>query len=145
MQLRTIRGYADNPGVLPRRRRERDDLLKGRRPMRIHSWRRMVLALCLGAASGAGTAAADAPLRIAVTIQNHVFAPSEIHVPAGKPAVLVVTNRDAQPEEFDSTALQVEKVIVGGTYATIRLRPLAPGRYPFMGEFHPASAQGAVR
>jgi hypothetical protein len=46
--------------------------------------------------------------------------------------------------EFDSSALKVEKVIVGGTYATIRLRPLGPGRYPFMGEFHSDTAKGVV-
>lgn len=97
-----------------------------------------------GAMLSAGPALPEEPLRIAVTLQDHVFVPAEIHVPAGKPSLLVVTNRDTQPEEFDSSALKVEKVIAGGTYATIRLRPLAPGRYPFMGEFHPQSAQGVV-
>jgi len=92
----------------------------------------------------AGAAVADEPARIAVTLKDHVFNPSEIHVPAGKPTILVVTNQDAAAEEFDSSALKVEKVIVGGTYATIRLRPLGPGRYPFMGEFHPDSAKGVV-
>jgi hypothetical protein len=38
----------------------------------------------------------------------------------------------------------VEKVIPGGHYATIRLRPLGPGRYAFMGEFHPDTATGVV-
>ena len=89
-------------------------------------------------------AIADEPARIAVTLKNHVFTPSEIIVPTGKPVVLVVTNQDAEPEEFDSSALKVEKVIVGGTYAAIRLRPLGPGRYPFMGEFHPDIARGVV-
>ena len=97
----------------------------------------------LGALSCA-SAMADEPLRIAVTLENHVFSPAEIHVPVGKPTVLIVTNKDAGPEEFDSSALKIEKVIVGGTYATIRLRPLGPGRYPFMGEFHPQTAEGVV-
>ena len=70
-------------------------------------------------------AGADEPLTIAVTIKDHRFTPAEIHVPQGKPVILKVTNEDATPEEFDSTALKVEKVIVGGTYGTIRLRPLA--------------------
>jgi plastocyanin len=92
----------------------------------------------------AGPVSAGDPARIEVTIKAHVFSPAEIHVPAGKPTVLIVRNEDAGPEEFDSTALKVEKVIVGGTYGTIRLRPLGPGRYPFMGEFHPETAQGVV-
>ena len=28
--------------------------------------------------------------------------------------------------------------------ATIHLRPLGPGRYPFMGEYHSETAQGVV-
>ena len=94
---------------------------------------------------GVGTAAvADDAAPINVTIKDHRFTPAEIHVPTGKRMVLVVRNEDTTPEEFDSTALQIEKVIVGGTYGTIRLRPLGPGRYPFMGEFHPDTAQGVV-
>jgi hypothetical protein len=95
--------------------------------------------ICLGR-----PAIADDPARIDVTIKGHVFSPSEIHVPVGKPTLLIVRNEDAGPEEFDSSALKVEKVIVGGTYATIRLRPLGPGRYPFMGEIHPDTAIGVV-
>ena len=91
-----------------------------------------------------GPAAADEPTPINVKIKNHRFEPAEIHVRTGKPTVLIVTNEDSTPEEFDSTALQVEKVIAGGHYATIRLRPLAPGRFPFMGEFHPDTATGVV-
>ena len=99
----------------------------------------LLAGLCLG-----GPAIADDPVPINVTIKDHRFVPSEIHVPTGKRMVLIVRNEDTTPEEFDSTALQIEKVIVGGTYGTIRLRPLGPGRYPFMGEFHPDTAQGVV-
>ena len=98
----------------------------------------------LAAMLATGAAPADEPARIAVTLKDHVFTPSEIHVPVGRPTILVVTNQDTGPEEFDSSALKVEKVIVGGTYGTIRLRPLGPGRYPFMGEFHPDTAKGVV-
>jgi hypothetical protein len=89
-------------------------------------------------------AVADEPPTIAVTIKDHRFNPAEIHVPQGKPVTLKITNEDPTPEEFDSTALKVEKVIVGGTYGTVRLRPLGPGRYPFMGEYHSDTAQGVV-
>lgn len=89
-------------------------------------------------------AVADEPPTIPVILKDHRFTPAEIHVPQGKPVILKVTNQDATPEEFDSTALQVEKVIVGGTYGTIHLRPLGPGRYSFMGEYHSDTAQGVV-
>ena len=106
--------------------------------------RKTAIALVLAGSCLGGSAIADDPPRIDVTIKDHVFSPAEIHVPTGKPTMLIVHNDDAGPEEFDSTALKVEKVIVGGTYGTIRLRPLGPGRYPFMGEFHPDTAQGVV-
>jgi len=91
-----------------------------------------------------GPASADDMTNIEVTIKDHRFTPSEIHVPTGKPVILKVTNQDSTPEEFDSTALKVEKVIAGGTYGTIRLRPLGPGQYPFMGEYHADTARGVV-
>ena len=91
-----------------------------------------------------GPVAADEPAQISVSLKDHRFEPAEIHVQAGKPTILLVTNADATAEEFDSTALKVEKVIPGGHYATIRLRPLGPGRYTFMGEFHPDTATGVV-
>jgi hypothetical protein len=87
---------------------------------------------------------ADDATTIHVTIKDHKFTPSEIHVPADKPSVLVVKNEDATPEEFESSELKIEKVIAGGKEATIRLRPLAKGSYPFEGEFHQDSAKGVV-
>ena len=87
-------------------------------------------------------ARADGP--IAVTLQNHKFTPSEIHVKANTPAVIALTNKDATAEEFDSTALKVEKVVAGNSSGNVRIRALAPGRYPFMGEYHAATAQGVV-
>jgi hypothetical protein len=89
-------------------------------------------------------AIADDVAKIAVTIKDHRFSPSEIHVTTGKSTILTVTNEDATVEEFDSSALQIEKVIPGGQYATVRLRPLGPGRFPFMGEYHADTAQGVV-
>jgi len=105
--------------------------------------RRMTIALAVCALMSTA-AIADDPLNIAVSIKDHRFTPAEIHVPQGKPVVLTITNADPTAEEFDSTALKVEKVIAGGTYGTVRLRPLGPGRYPFMGEYHPDTAQGVV-
>ncbi|HUB50146.1 MAG TPA: cupredoxin domain-containing protein [Acetobacteraceae bacterium] len=112
--------------------------------MPIRSCRAVALLGLFCALAAARPVVAGEPARIAVTLKDHVFTPSEIVVPAGKPVILVVTNQDAEPEEFDSSALKVEKVIAAKSYATIRLRPLGPGRYPFMGEFHPDRAQGVV-
>ena len=81
---------------------------------------------------------------IPLTLKDHKFTPSEIHVKANVPNVITMTNQDATAEEFDSPSLKVEKVVVGNSSGDVRLRPLAPGRYPFTGEFHAATAHGVV-
>ena len=116
---------------------------------RFHDWSGRIaaaaLAIILGSGGAVGIPArADEPVNIDVTIKDHRFTPSEIHVAAGKPTVLTIKNEDGSAEEFDSSALKVEKVIAGGNVGTVRLRPLGPGRYPFMGEYHSATAQGVV-
>jgi len=92
----------------------------------------------------AGSACADEIATIQVSIRDNRFQPAEIHVASGKPVFLVVTNRDSTPEEFESGVLAIEKVIAAGGSARIRLRPLAPGRYPFIGEFHSDTANGVI-
>ena len=79
-----------------------------------------------------------------ITLKDHQFDPSEIHVQAGKPAILVITNADDEPEEFDSVDLRIEKVIQGGAKGAVWLRPLTRGSYSFMGEFHADTAKGKV-
>jgi hypothetical protein len=81
---------------------------------------------------------------IAVTLKDHKFTPAQIHVKANTPTIILLTNQDATAEEFDSTALKVEKVVAGHDSGTVRLRALAPGKYPFMGEYHSDTAQGLV-
>jgi plastocyanin domain-containing protein len=105
---------------------------------------RSVLALLLVLGGSAVAVAQDKPQEIPVTIQNNRFTPEEIKVKAGKPFVLVVTNKDAKPEEFESKELRIEKVIPAGKTASIRVRALKPGTYPFFGEFNPKTAQGRI-
>lgn len=79
-----------------------------------------------------------------LVIRNHKFEPAEIRVPAGKRVSLTVSNEDSTPEEFDSSALKVEKVIAGRSKALVRIGPLEPGRYEFIGEYHAETAKGIV-
>ncbi len=79
-----------------------------------------------------------------IAIKDHRFDPAELVVPAGKKVKLVIDNRDATPEEFESHDLKREKVIAGKTKATIWVGPLRPGKYRFFGEFHEATAQGVL-
>jgi len=79
-----------------------------------------------------------------LVIQDHKFQPTEVVVPSGKKVKLVIENRDATPEEFESHALNREKVIAGKSTATIFIGPLKPGRYPFVGEYNEKTAQGVI-
>lgn len=88
----------------------------------------------------AGAKAADHTL----TLKNHRFTPNKIKVPANKRVKLTVINDDATPEEFDSDALRVEKVLTGKSKGIVRIGPLKAGRYPFMGEYHESTAKGVV-
>lgn len=104
----------------------------------------MITRLLLAACLLAGTAFAAGEPEFQVVIRDHRFVPDEIRIPASVKVRLVVDNQDPTPEEFDSHSLNREKVIPGKSKATIFVGPLAPGRYPFMGEFNASTAQGFV-
>src|SRR5262252_10994672 len=102
--------------------------------------RSIFVALCLLVVGAAGARADDYVL----TIKDHRFTPTEIKVPANQRVMITVVNDDATPEEFDSAALKVEKVIAGKSKGVVRIGPLKAGRYPFIGEYHEATAKGVV-
>jgi plastocyanin len=79
-----------------------------------------------------------------VAIKDHKFTPTELKVTANKRVTIEVINNDVTPEEFESKELKVEKVIAGNSRGTVRIGPLKPGKYPFVGEFHEDTAKGTV-
>ena len=93
--------------------------------------------------SSAPAKADDAQI-FTIVIKDHKFDPSEVHVPPGKPVILVVKNADDTVEEFVSSALKVQKIIPGGKQGTVKLRPLPVGSYAFSGKFHSDTANGSV-
>ena len=103
---------------------------------------RFLVVAALAAAATVAHAAGEPEFTI--TLRDHRFTPSEVRIPAKVKVKLVVDNQDPSPEEFDSHALNREKVIPGKSKATIYIGPLAPGRYAFMGEFNASTAQGVV-
>ena len=90
---------------------------------------------------GGGVALADTTLT--VTVQNGRFQPAELRAPVNVPVVIVIKNNDAKPMEFESAQMKVEKVIPGKAQASVRVRPLAPGRYDFFDDFN-ASNRGVL-
>jgi len=103
----------------------------------------IAIAVVLMGLADAGTALADVD-DVALAIRNNRFEPAELHVPAGRKLRLVVRNLDATPEEFESYELNREKIVAGAAGAVIYVGPLEPGRYPFFGDFHQATARGAL-
>lgn len=105
---------------------------------------RLVRGLVFGLALATLVAPTAPAQELTLVIRNHKFEPTELRVPAGKRVSVFVSNEDATPEEFESKPLKVEKVIAGKSKALVRIGPLAPGRYEFIGEFHADTAKGVV-
>jgi hypothetical protein len=100
-----------------------------------------LIALIAGAGLSGAALAQD---NFTLTIKDHKFDPAELHIPADKPATVIVKNLDAAPEEFESKALKIEKIVPANSEASITLRPLKAGRYKFVGEFHEDTAKGEI-
>jgi hypothetical protein len=96
--------------------------------------------LCLGLST---PLLAEVP-EFELVIRDHLFFPSLLEVPAGTKLRLMVDNQDETPEEFESYALNREKVIPGHSRTVIFIGPLKPGEYVFFGEFYPNTAQGKI-
>lgn len=79
-----------------------------------------------------------------LVLKDHLFNPSHIKVPAGVKIKIRLINQDATPEEFESFALNREKVVLGSGEAVLYLGPLKAGEYTFFGDFHPDSARGVL-
>ncbi len=90
---------------------------------------------------GAAMARADEP-SVQLVIRDHKFIPTEVEIPAGVKATLIVKNEDPTPEEFESDSLRREKVVAPGQSITVYVGPLKPGTYEFYGDFHPDTARG---
>ena len=95
--------------------------------------RRALILIGVAAFLAMGAAAARADDYV-LTIKDHRFTPTEIKIPANKRVQITVVNDDPTPEEFESHEMKVEKVIPGKSKAVVRIGPLKPGRYPFVGD-----------
>ncbi|HET6431231.1 cupredoxin domain-containing protein [Dyella sp.] len=115
-------------------------------PATFFTWNDAVTRLVVTAAlllASLAAQAADVP-EFRLVIQNHTFQPSELKVPSGAKVKLLVENRDAAPEEFESTELGREKIVLPNSTASVYVGPLKPGSYRFFGDFHQDTAQGRL-
>jgi len=102
------------------------------------------LSFCLGLNFSMALPGLAAAAQYEVMIENHHFIPAELEVTAGEKHRLIVINKDATPEEFESYELNREKIVAGNSKVTVFLPPLDAGTYPFFGEFNEATAQGRL-
>ena len=87
-------------------------------------------------------ATAAETLVVELVLKDHLFAPTQLLLPAGKKIKLLIHNQDDSPEEFESFSLNREKVILGEATGVVFLGPLEPGEHSFMGEYNPDTARG---
>ena len=90
----------------------------------------------------ASLASADDLTTYQIVLKDHKFTPSEIHVPTGKPFIVVVTNNNDAADEFEMLLPALEKTLQSGQQGKVRIRPLGPGRFPFFGESDPDNERG---
>jgi len=104
----------------------------------------LTLILALGLSGAVAFAAAPPANIVALTLHAHRFTPATISAPAGQRLQIVLTNEDGATEEFDSHDLEVEQLVTPHGRVQFSVGPLHAGRYAFMGEFHPETAQGEI-
>jgi hypothetical protein len=90
-----------------------------------------------------GVARAEDIATYEITLKNHKFTPAEIHVPTGKPFIVLVTNANDGADEFEMLLPAVERPLQPGQQGKVRIRPLGLGRFPFFGESDPDEERGA--
>ena len=104
---------------------------------------RLLLGMAPVLALLAGSARAGLPV-YDLTAVNGTFVPTLLTLPAGQKVKLEVHNQGPAPEEFESSDLNQEQVVVPGSTITLFIGPLQPGTYSFFGDFHPATARGRI-
>jgi len=109
----------------------------------IINWETIPMKVMLASLFLAASALAADP-EFTIQLHEHRFTPSEVKVPAGVKVKLVIDNQDASAEEFDSFALNREKIVFANSRGVVFIGPLKPGRYEFIGEFNHQTAIGVV-
>ena len=99
-------------------------------------WVAALFAIAVAAPGLTAPARADDP-GFSLSLKNHQFVPSELHIPSGVKVKLAVHNDDPTPSEFESNQLHREKIVAPGQGITVFVGPLDPGSYEFFDDFHP--------
>jgi hypothetical protein len=79
-----------------------------------------------------------------MTLENDVFSPNELTVPANTPFILKVLNGETTAVEIESNELKIEKVVPSYVEGIIRVRPQKPGRYIIFNEYRQDVARATI-
>ena len=118
-------------------------LIREECPMPLFRFRRAALLAVSLSLSAVVPALAGEDEQVLV-LRNHRFEPAELTVPAGRRFTLVVRNLDSTGDEFESHDLKLEKRIGANAEIRLKLGPLQPGSYGFVGEQHEDTAKGTI-
>jgi len=95
--------------------------------------------ICMG-----GAHADDSVVESRLELSNHLFAPQELTIPAGKKIKLTVVNKDSSAAEFESDSLNREKVIPANGQVYVYIGPLDAGTYDVFDDFHRSTTTGKI-
>lgn len=101
----------------------------------------LIAAAVLGSALFSEPGHAEELPAFQIVAKDGKLIPNRLEVPAGKKLKLLLKNEGPGPEEFESEAPRMEKVLAAGANSFVVVQPLQPGTYRIFGEFHPNSAE----
>jgi hypothetical protein len=90
-----------------------------------------------------GVRAEDLPT-FELVLENNVFTPADLRVPANTAFRLKVLNKEKAGAEIESKDLKIEKVVAAGGEILARVRPMKPGRYLLVNEYREDIAKAFV-
>ena len=92
----------------------------------------------------APAASAEDLITYEVTLKGAAFDIPEIKVPAGKPFIIKMNNRNAAAAELEAKELKIEKAAAGNSSIVVRVKAMEPGKYLFVDEYQEDVAKGFV-
>jgi hypothetical protein len=95
----------------------------------------------LGTLPGGNAVAAGELPAFEVVVDDGVFKPARIEVPAGRRVKLALINKGPGPLEFENDEMRIEKVLSAGARSFVVLPKLKPGAYDFIDEFNPITGE----
>ncbi len=110
----------------------------------MHRLKALTFAACLSALAFGTAARAEETPSFKLTLENDVFSPKELTVPANTPFILKVLNGETSAAEIESNELKIEKVVPSYVEGVIRVRPQKPGRYVIFNEYRQDVARATI-